>query len=79
MTRHEWHARLQLTGDPETDRANREAMLDAVAESMNRWRCSRCGSPRWVAASVTGPVSHGGRAIKQCIPCGRYSSDPVEP
>ncbi len=42
------------------------------------WRCPRCGSDRWVAASLTGPVSHGGRAIKQCIPCGHYSGDPVE-
>ncbi len=43
------------------------------------WKCSRCGSNRWVAASVTGPVSHGGRAIKQCIPCGHYSNDKVDP
>lgn len=41
------------------------------------WRCPRCGSPRWVAASLTGPVEYGGRAIKQCIPCGHYSNDDV--
>lgn len=42
-----------------------------------RWHCPRCGSPRWVAASLTGPVEYGGRAIKQCVPCGHYSNDPV--
>lgn len=41
------------------------------------WRCSRCGSSRWVAASLTGPVAYGGRAIRQCVPCGHYSNDPV--
>jgi hypothetical protein len=39
------------------------------------WHCRSCGSGRWVAASLTGPVGYGGRAIKQCVPCGRYSSD----
>lgn len=43
------------------------------------WTCRRCGSHRWVAASLTGPVSHGGRAIRQCVPCGWYSNDPVGP
>lgn len=43
------------------------------------WRCKRCGSPKWVAASLTGPVGYGGRAIRQCVPCGRYSGDPVDP
>jgi hypothetical protein len=41
------------------------------------WRCARCGSPKWVAASLTGPVVLGGRAIKQCVPCGHYSNDPA--
>jgi hypothetical protein len=45
----------------------------------DRWRCRRCGSVRWVAASLTGPVDYGGRAIKQCVPCGHYSSDPAAP
>lgn len=39
------------------------------------WKCSRCGSLRWVAASLTGPVDYGGRAIRQCVPCGFYSTD----
>jgi hypothetical protein len=46
-------------------------------ETPNGWHCRRCGSPKWVAASLTGPVSTGGRAIKQCVPCGHYSNDPV--
>jgi C4-type Zn-finger protein len=41
------------------------------------WHCPRCGSTRWVAASLTGPVSYGGKAIRQCVPCGYYSGDPV--
>lgn len=45
---------------------------------LDTWRCKGCGSARWVSASVTGPVEYGGRAIKQCIPCGRYSNDPVK-
>jgi len=36
--RREWRAQLQLTGDPEIDRKNRDDMLDAVAESMRRNR-----------------------------------------
>jgi hypothetical protein len=44
---------------------------------MSQWNCPKCGSPRWVAASLTGPVDYGGRAIKQCVPCGHYSNDPV--
>ncbi len=52
---------------------------DFVAkEPKSVWRCRRCGSPSWVAASLTGPVGYGGRAIRQCVPCGHYSNDPVE-
>jgi hypothetical protein len=49
--------------------------------SEDEWRCKRCGSDRWVAASLTGPVGRGfhGKAIRQCVPCGRYSDDPVVP
>ena len=36
--RREWRARLQLTGDPDVDRKNRDDMLDAVAASMRRNR-----------------------------------------
>jgi uncharacterized protein (DUF983 family) len=32
------------------------------------WRCPRCRSPRWVAASLT----RGMTIIPQCIPCGYY-------
>lgn len=52
-------------------------MSTHVAEQVEDWRCPRCGSPRWVAASLTGPVSLGGRAIRQCVPCGHYSDDAV--
>lgn len=45
--------------------------------SATDWHCQGCGSPRWVSASLTGPVGYGGRAIKQCVPCGRYSDDDV--
>ncbi len=41
------------------------------------WRCPRCASAQWVAASLSGPVHLGGRAIRQCVPCGHYSDDPV--
>lgn len=43
-----------------------------------QWSCPRCGSPRWVAASLTGPVQYGGSAIKQCVPCGHYSNSAAE-
>lgn len=33
------------------------------------WRCTRCGSARWVAASLNG----GYTVIRQCVPCGFYS------
>jgi regulator of replication initiation timing len=49
------------------------------ASGADSWLCPRCGSDRWVAASLTGPVEYGGRAIKQCVSCGHYSSDPVKP
>jgi hypothetical protein len=48
-----------------------------VTDVRSPWRCQRCGSPRWVSASLTGPVSLGGRAVRQCVPCGYYSDDPV--
>jgi rubrerythrin len=51
---------------------------DVTKATEDRWACPRCGSARWVAASLTGPVEYGGRAIKQCIPCGHYSNDPVK-
>lgn len=53
------------------------AIPDTAPETPSAWSCPRCGSDRWVAASLTGPVEFGGRAIKQCAPCGYYSSDPV--
>jgi len=49
--------------------------LDAVTQAPAVWRCGSCGSQRWVAASLSGPVEHGGRAIRQCVPCGHYSND----
>ena len=60
------------------DEDERVAIAVAAPAAVVTWRCSRCGAPRWVAASLTGPVSHGGRAIKQCVPCGWYSHEPVE-
>lgn len=51
-----------------------EGLADEARQA-DPWRCSRCGSWRWVSASLTGPVSHGGRAIRQCTPCGHYSGD----
>jgi len=50
----------------------------SVEPTGTEWRCTRCGSTRWVAASLTGPVSLGGKAIRQCIRCRHYGSDPVE-
>lgn len=41
------------------------------------WRCKRCGADRWVAASLSGPDYDGSRSIRQCVPCGHYSTDPV--
>jgi hypothetical protein len=41
----------------------------------DNWRCRRCGSTRWVAASLNGGLTR----IRQCVPCGRYSGDLVEP
>ena len=35
------------------------------------WRCRRCGSIKWVSASL----NQGLTRIAQCIPCGYYSSD----
>lgn len=52
-------------------------MSDREIHDPPEWHCPRCRSPRWVAASLTGPVEYGGTAIKQCVPCGYYSNDPV--
>lgn len=60
-----------------TEHAERIARGEARTSNADPWRCPRCRSSRWVAASLTGPVEYGGRAIKQCVPCGRYSNDPV--
>jgi hypothetical protein len=51
-------------------------VADNEAPEGDVWRCPRCGSPRWVGASLTGPPPHG-KAIRQCVPCGHYSDDPV--
>ena len=53
------------------------AAASPPAPTDDEWRCPRCSSPRWVSASLTGPVSLGGKAIRQCVPCGHYSNDPV--
>jgi len=37
------------------------------------WHCRRCGSTRWVAASLTGGLTR----VRQCVPCGYYSGDRV--
>jgi hypothetical protein len=59
-------------------RARLRAALAATEETPETdWRCKRCGSTRWGSASLTGPVEYGGTAIKQCVPCGHYSNDPV--
>lgn len=42
---------------------------------MTDWRCSRCGSALWVAASL----NEGRTVIRQCVPCGHYSDDPAVP
>jgi rubrerythrin len=54
----------------------RATLSQAGSDDPPAWRCPQCGSSRWVA-SLTGPVEYGGEAIKQCIPCGHYSSDPA--
>lgn len=51
---------------------------DTSSQTDKAWRCSRCEGTQWVRASLTGPVESGGRAIKQCIPCGHYSNDPAD-
>lgn len=54
-----------------------EVSAEAVSQfglSAKKWRCSRCNSKRWVSASLNGGVTR----IKQCVPCGHYSSDLVE-
>lgn len=63
-----------LSCDPPVDV---EAAVELTPPEPDPWRCSRCGSGRWVSASLTGPVSHGGKAIRQCVPCGHYSGDPA--
>jgi|SRR6185295_2120808 len=50
-----WH----LVGDIFVDR------LDAGGEKY-QGTCPRCGSPRWVRASVNG----GATVFPQCVPCG---------
>jgi hypothetical protein len=60
--------------------SERRCVLDVgedLAVTGEEWRCPRCRSTRWVAASLTGPVEYGGRAIRQCVPCGHYSNDDV--
>lgn len=34
------------------------------------WTCPRCGSPRWVSASL----NEGLTRIPQCVPCGHYDA-----
>lgn len=49
------------------------AFIQAVA-TRPEWRCKRCNSTRWVSASLDGGLTR----IKQCIPCGRYSTDRLD-
>lgn len=35
------------------------------------WRCPRCNAPNWVRTSLNGGLT----VIRQCVPCGHYSSD----
>lgn len=44
--RQEWRARARLTGDPERDKATREAMLDKLHESMTATRKATADSNR---------------------------------
>lgn len=75
-----WHREAEcpsgLLRGPESRSARRVSHV--ITETDRPWQCKKCGSGKWVAASLTGPVGYGGRAIKQCVPCGSYSSDPVE-
>lgn len=43
--------------------------------SPDAWTCPRCNSDRWVAASL----NQGRTIVRQCVPCGHYSADPVGP
>jgi hypothetical protein len=64
-----------------TEKTGRVAHFDTPvrpADTPEPWKCKRCGSDRWVRASLTGPVSHGGKAIRQCVPCGHYSNVPAD-
>lgn len=45
-----------------------------AAEVSGAWRCSCCGSARWVGWAS----SPGGPRKAQCVPCGRVSALPTE-
>ena len=70
MTRQEWRGRLNLTGDPQIDRANREAMLDKMAEMLGaapRPAAEEDRSPIRVGEAIVGePI----RAIGPAMVCG---------
>lgn len=61
MTRQEWRGRLNLTGDPQIDRANREAMLDKIAEALG---------PATLAAHLgdRGPIHVGEAIVGEPVP-----------
>ena len=54
MTRQEWRGRLNLTGDPGVDRANREAMLDAMFEALDAARPVAYRGPIRVGEAIVG-------------------------
>jgi hypothetical protein len=46
-------------------------LLPDTGPEADDWHCRRCGSPRWVSASLNG----GYTRTRQCVPCGYYSGD----
>lgn len=73
------HQKFEATDSVEASEAgvsvsSRSPGWGSVEVSAKEWRCPRCNSNRWVSASLNGGLTR----IKQCVPCGHFSSDLVD-